>query len=73
MCRLSDPVQGDSKAPFALRSHPSLAHDLVAWLEDLPKGAAPPAVPEQLLVPETMRWDGFRNSLMKWKPSQLVL
>jgi len=42
MCRLFHPVSGSSKAAFALRSHPSLAHDLVAGLEDLPSEATRP-------------------------------
>jgi hypothetical protein len=40
MCRLPYPMQGDSEAAFALRSHPSMARDVVAWLEDLSSGAS---------------------------------
>ena len=39
MCRLPYPMQGGREAAFALCPHPSVARDVVAWLEDLPGGA----------------------------------
>jgi hypothetical protein len=42
MCRLPHPVQGVAEAPFAFRTYPSVARDLVAWLEALPSGARRP-------------------------------
>jgi hypothetical protein len=35
---MPDSLQGDEEAAIVLRSPPSLAQELVAWLEDLPKG-----------------------------------
>jgi hypothetical protein len=42
MFQLQYPLHGSRKTAFALRSHPSLAHDLVAGLENLPGRAARP-------------------------------
>jgi hypothetical protein len=42
MLQLQHPLQGESKAAVSLRTHPSLAHGLVAGLENLPDGAAHP-------------------------------
>jgi hypothetical protein len=42
MRRLPHPMQGVAKAPFAFRAHPSVARDLVAWLEALPSRARRP-------------------------------
>jgi hypothetical protein len=40
MLYLQYPLQGSSKATLGLRSHPSLAQNLVARLEDLPERPA---------------------------------
>jgi hypothetical protein len=40
MCRLPDTTQGRERTPLDLRSHPSLAHEVVAGLQDLSKGTA---------------------------------
>lgn len=42
MCRLPYPMQGGKGTAFDFRSYPSLAPDLVAGLQDLPKGTAGP-------------------------------
>lgn len=42
MCRLPYPMQGGKGTAFDFRSNPSLAPDLVAGLQDLPKRAASP-------------------------------
>jgi hypothetical protein len=42
MRRLPYPVPCSGEAAFNFRSPPSLAHDLVAWLEDSPSGVARP-------------------------------
>jgi len=42
MRRLPYPAQGGAEAPLAFRANPSVARDLVAWLEALPSGACRP-------------------------------